>query len=86
MFKGFGIPIFIIIEIFNRVQGLMSIIALMVIAYTHIYWLLFSYAEITDLVGNSTVTSQFSTPQEALVSVFFFAVSNQLKNLNLVLN
>ena len=81
MFKGFGIPIFMIIEIFNRVQGLLFIIAMMVVAYTHIYWLLLSYVEITNLVGNSTVTDQFATPQESLVSVFFFMVSNPLKNL-----
>ena len=53
----------------------MFIIAMIVVAYTHIYWLLFSYGEVTDLVGNSTVTDQFATPQEALVSVFFFVVS-----------
>ena len=64
-----------IIEIFNRVHGLLVIIAMMVVAYTHIYWLLFSYGEVTDLVGNSTVTDQFATPQQALVSVFFFVVS-----------
>ncbi|CAG8542914.1 4911_t:CDS:2 [Paraglomus occultum] len=76
VFKGFGIPIFIIIEIFNRVQGIMFIIAMMVVAYTHIYWLLLSYAEITDLVGNSTVIGQFATPEESLVSVFFFVTNN----------
>ena len=53
----------------------MLIIAMTVVAYTHIYWLLFSYREVADLVGNSTVTDQFAAPQEALVSVFFFVVS-----------
>ena len=56
-------------------QGLLFIIAMMVVAYTHIYWLLVSYGEVANLVGNSTVTGQFATPQEALVSVFFFVVS-----------
>ncbi|CAG8615031.1 5465_t:CDS:2, partial [Paraglomus occultum] len=76
VFKDFGIPIFMIIEIFNRVRGIMFIIAIMVVAYTHIYWLLLSYTEVVDLVGNSTVTDQFATPQESLVSVFFFVTNN----------
>ncbi|CAG8667628.1 8929_t:CDS:2, partial [Paraglomus occultum] len=76
VFKEFGIPIFIMIEIFKRVRGPIVIIAMMVFAYTHIYWLLFSYMEVTDLVGDSPVTNDFSTPQRALVSVFFFVTGS----------
>ena len=57
-------------------KGLIGIIAMMVVAYTHIYWLLFSYVEVTDLVGDSPVMNDFSSLQRAFVSAFFFVVSN----------
>ncbi|CAG8599494.1 3774_t:CDS:2, partial [Paraglomus occultum] len=75
-FTKFWIPIIIVIEIFRNVQGPLLIIAMIVVAYTHIYWLLFSYVEVTDLVGDSPVMNDFSTPQRAFVSVFFSVTGN----------
>ncbi|CAG8657280.1 199_t:CDS:2, partial [Paraglomus occultum] len=72
VFKLFGIPIFIITTIIARVQGLMYILAIMMLASAHIYWLLFSFTEVTDLVGDSTVINGFSTPLRSLTSVYFF--------------
>ena len=52
----------------------MFILVIMMVASAHIYWLLFSFAEVTDLVGNSTVINDFSTPLRALTSAYFFMV------------
>ena len=77
MFKSFGISVFIIFQIFRRVIWFIVIIGLMVLAYAHMFLLLFKYPDVVNaLIANSTAPQTFNTYPMSLVTVYFFVVSN----------
>jgi len=77
VFKSFGISVFIIFQIFRRVIWFIVIIGLMVLAYAHVFLLLFQYPEVLNaLVANSTAPATFDNYFMSLVTIYFFVVSN----------
>ncbi|CAG8531442.1 10140_t:CDS:2 [Paraglomus occultum] len=77
VFKSFGISVFIIFQIFRRVIWFIVIIGIMVLAYAHMFLLLFKYPDVVNvLVANSTAPETFDTYPMSLATVYFFVTGS----------
>ncbi|CAG8530852.1 9590_t:CDS:10 [Paraglomus occultum] len=77
IFEKLGIAIFIIIEIISNVYRFVLAMAIMVLAYTHTYWILLANTEVKNtLDGNNAAAQEYSTFQRGLLSTYFFVTNN----------